>query len=105
MSQKQAKRRRRDQKAREQQEALSRDRNLQEEELRDETKDLEELLRTGNIDGYAQACWNLASRTEEPPRGGEVITLPGPREEHDFHEYRFRLTMQSMMTIGPVHQR
>ena len=100
MSQKQAKRRRRDQKAREQQEALSPDRNLQEEEQRDETRDLEELLRTGDIDGYAQACWNLASRTEEPPRIGEVITLSGPCDTHDFHEYRFRLTMQSMMTIA-----
>ena len=100
MSQKQAKRRRREQKAREQQEGFSRDRNPHGHEQHDGTKDLEELLNSGDIDGYAQACWSLANRTEEPPRGGEIITLPGPREEHDFHEYRFRLTMQSMMTIA-----
>ena len=54
----------------------------------------------GYVDGYAQACWSLANRPEEPPRRGVIITLSGPCEEHDFHEYRFRLTMQSLMTIA-----
>ena len=100
MSQKQAKRRRREQKAREQREETSRDRNLRGEEHHDRIRDLEELLKSGNIDGYAQTCWSLTNRTEEPPRAGDIITLSGPCEEHDFHEYRFRLTLQSMMTIA-----
>ena len=43
MSQKQAKRRRREQKAKEQQELLNRGRNLNEDEQRDGVRDLEEL--------------------------------------------------------------
>ena len=100
MSQKQAKRRRREQKPKEQQESLNRDRNSNGEGQRDGIRALEELLKDGDIDGYAQACWSLANRTEEPPRAGDVITASGPCEEHGFHEYRVRLTLQSMMTIA-----
>ena len=100
MSQKQAKRRRREQKPKEQQESLNRDRNSNGEGQRDGIRALEELLKDSDIDGYAQACWSLANRTEEPPRAGDVITASGPCEEHGFHEYRVRLTLQSMMTIA-----
>ena len=100
MSQKQAKRRRREQKARDRQEALNRGPSPNNEEQLDEVRNLEELLQSGDVDGYAQACWSLANRKEEPPRAGDIITLSGPCEEHEFHEYRFRLTLQSMMTIA-----
>ena len=100
MSQKQAKRRRREQKAREQQEALTHDLNFNQNGQRVDVRDLEELLKSGDVDNYAQACWSLANRMEEPPRAGETIDLSGPCEEHGFHEYRFRLTLQSMMTIA-----
>ena len=100
MSQKQAKRRRREEKVREQQEVLNRDHNPNEEEQPDGIRDLEELLKAGDIDGYAQACWGLGNGTEEPPRLGDVITKSGPCEEHGFHKYRFLLSLQSMMTIA-----
>ena len=35
----------------------------------EEVRDLEELLKSGDIDGYAQACWNLANSTEETAEG------------------------------------
>ena len=100
MSQKQAKRRRREQRAREQRETLNRGRKLSDDEQRDGIRDLEDLLRSGDIDGYAQTCWSLANGTEGTPRAGDIITSSGPCEEHGFHEYRFRLTLQSMMTIA-----
>lgn len=31
-------------------------------------RDLEELLKAGDIDGYAQTCWNLANDLGNPPR-------------------------------------
>ena len=62
-------------------------------------RDLEELLNSGDIDGYAQACWSLANRMEGPPKVGDVIANFGPCEEHGSHEYKFRLTLQSIMTI------
>ena len=95
MSQKQAKRRRREQRERAQQggpEQISR--------AEVEVRDLEELLKSGDIDGYAQACWSLANSMEETPRVGNVITSFGPSEEHGSRRYRFRLTLQSMMTIA-----
>ena len=100
MSQKQVKRRRREQKAREQQELLNHDSNSYGQEQQDGTRNLEELLKEGDVDSYAQACWSLGNRTEEPPRAGDIITTSGPCEEHGFHEYRFRLTLQSMMSIA-----
>ena len=95
MSQKQAKKRRREERSRTRQKASSQNGTAHEE-----TRDLEELLRGGSIDDYAQACWTLANRMEGPPRVGQVITLGGPCEEHGSHEYPFRLTLQSMMTIS-----
>ena len=100
MSQKQSKRRRREQRAREQRETLNRGRKLSDDEQQDGIRDLEDLLRSGDIDGYAQTCWSLANGTECAPRAGVIITSSGPCEEHGFHEYRFRLTLQSMMTIA-----
>ena len=67
MSQKQAKRRRQEQKARERQETLNRGLHPNNEKQQEDIRDLEELLKSGNIDGYAQACWSLANRGEEPP--------------------------------------
>ena len=95
MSQKQAKKRRREERARAQQKA-PRQNGTAHEVIRD----LEELLTEGSIDDYAEACWTLANRMEDPPRVGNVITLGGPCEEHGSHEYPFRLTLRSMMTIS-----
>ncbi len=95
MSQKQAKRRRREQRARAQQggpKQISR--------AEEEVRDLEVLLKSGDSDGYAQACWSLANSMEKPPQAGDVVTNSGPCEEHGSHEYKFRLTLKSMMTIG-----
>ena len=95
MSQKQAKKRRREERARDQQKAPSQNGTAHEE-----TRDFEELLREGNIDDYSETCWSLANRMEGPPGVGQVITLSGPCEEHGSHEYPFRLTLRSMMTIS-----
>ena len=79
---------------------LNHDSNSYGEEQQDGIRNLEELLKGGDVDSYAQACWSLGNRTEEPPRAGEIITTSGLCEEHGFHEYRFRLTLQSMMSIA-----
>ena len=99
MSQKQAEKRRREEKAKNQQGTPERVNGaLHHDESA--VRDLEELLESGNIDEYAQACWSLANSIEGPPGVGNVITLGGPCEEHGAHEYPFRLTLQSMMTIS-----
>ena len=99
MSQKQAKRRRREQRAKDlSQESVQANNRPTEEEK--EVRDLEELLEVGNVDTYAQNCWSLANEPEQPPKAGDIITISGPCEEHGSHEYKFRLTMQSMMTIA-----
>ena len=95
MSQKQAKRRRREERTKAQQEASSQNGAAHEEVI-----DLEDLIEAGNIDEYARACWSLANETEGTPKAGDVITDFGPCEEHGSHEYRFRLTLQSAMTIA-----
>ena len=95
MSQKQAKKRRREERARAQREAPEQN-GVAEEAVRD----LEEILKTGDIDDYAQLCWSLANNMEDTPRAGTVITHSIPRDEHGPHERRFRLTLQSMMTIS-----
>ena len=95
MSQKQAKKRRRNERTRAQQKAPSQDGTAHEE-----VRDLEELLKEGNIDDYAEACWTLANRMEGPPGVGNVITIGGACEEHDFHEYPFRLTLRTMMAVS-----
>ena len=41
----------------------------------------------------------MTNRMEELPKARDVITDFGPCEEHGSHMYRFRLTLQSMMTI------
>ena len=64
MSQKQAKRRRREQRARARQEASSQNGVAHEEVI-----DLEELIEAGNIDEYARVCWPLANEAEGPPQG------------------------------------
>ena len=95
MSQKQAKRRRREQRAGTQQEGPEQFRRAEEE-----VRDLEVLLKSGDIDRYAQACWSLANRFSHSHKFGDEISLTGPCEEHGSHEYRFRLTLQSMMNIA-----
>ena len=95
MSQKQAKKSRREEPARAQQKAIG-----QSGTAHEEVQDLEELLSEGSIDDYAQACWTLANSMEAPPGVGNVITIGGPCEEHGTHEYPFRLTLRSMMTIS-----
>ena len=98
MSQKQAKKRRREEKAKNQQGTPERVNGaLYHDEFA--VRDLEELLEDGNIDEYARVCWTLANRMEELPKARDVITDFGPCEEHGSHMYRFRLTLQSMMTI------
>ena len=98
MSQKQAKKRRREEKAKNQQGTPERVNGaLYHDEFA--VRDLEALLKSSDIDGYAQACWGLANSTEGTPSVGNVITNYGPCEEHGSHTYRFRLTLQSMMTI------
>ena len=93
MSQKQTKKRRREQRARAQQEGPE-----QISRAEEEVRDLEELLNAGNIDEYARVCWSLANDMERAP--GDVITDFGPCEEHGSHEYRFRLTLRSTMIIA-----
>ena len=95
MSQKQAKKRRREERARAQQEASSQNGAAHEEVI-----DLEELIEVGDIDEYARVCWSLANDMEGTPKAGDVITDFRPCEEHGSHIYRFRLTLQSMMTIA-----
>ena len=95
MSQKQAKRRRREQRAKTQQEVSN-----QNGADHDVFIDLEELIEVGNVDEYAEACWSLANRFDHAHKLGNEITLTGPCEEHGSHGYRFRLTLQSMMTIS-----
>ena len=98
MSQKQAKKRRREEKAKNQQGTPERVNGaLYHDEFA--VRDLEELLEDGNIDEYARVCWTLTNRMEELPKARDVITDFGPCEEHGSHMYRFRLTLQSMMTI------
>ena len=95
MSQKQAKKRRRDERAKTQQGASS-----QNGATHEEVRDLEELLGVGNIDEYAEACWTLANRFDHDHKLGNEITLAGPCEDHGSHEDPFRLTSQSIMTIS-----
>ena len=95
VSQKQAKKRRREERTQAQQK-----RSSQSKTEHDEVRDLEELLAEGSIDDYAQACWTLSNGMEGSPVVGQVITLGGPCEEHGSHEYPFRLTLKSMMTIS-----
>ena len=99
MSQKQAKKRRREQGATNQRQAPERPSSAT-GEGENEVRGLEELLKSGDIDAYAQACWSLANSMEVSPKVGDVIANFGPCEEHGSHEYRYRLTLQSMMTIG-----
>ena len=61
MSQKQVKRRRREQRARARQEASSQIGVAHEEVI-----DLEELIEAGNIDEYARVCWPLEARLKSP---------------------------------------
>ena len=99
MSQKQAKKRRREEKAKNQQGTPERVNGaLHHDEFA--VRDLEELLEAGNIDEYARVCWTLANRMEGLPKDRDAITDFGPCEEHGSHMYRFRLTLQSMMTIS-----
>ena len=99
MSQKQAKKRRREEKAKNQQGTPERVNGaLHHDKIA--VRDLEELLEAGNIDEYARVCWTLANRMEGLPKARDVITDFGPCEEHGSHMYRFRLTLQSMMTIS-----
>ena len=95
MSRKQAKRRRREQRPGGQQEGPE-----QFSRAEEEVRDLEELLKSGDIDRYAEACWSLANKSSHPPKYGNEISLTGPCEEHGSHEYQFRLTLRSMMTIA-----
>ena len=98
MSQKQAKKRRREEKAKNQQGTPERVNGaLYHDEFA--VRDLEERPEDGNIGEYARVCWTLTNRMEELPKATDVITDFGPCEEHGSHMYRFRLTLQSMMTI------
>ena len=99
MSQKQAKRRRREERTKSQRQVPGPTGSAT-DEGENEIGDLEELLKSGDIDDYAHACWSLANRMEGPPRAGDVITNLGTCEEHGSHEYKFRLTLRSMMTIA-----
>ena len=62
MSQKQAKRHRREQRARARQEASSQIGVAHEEVI-----DLDELIEAGNIDEYARVCRTLSNEAEDPP--------------------------------------
>ena len=98
MSQKSAKKRRREERSRNQQ--TSQQAKIPFHHDAGEVGDLEELLNVGNIDEYAQTAWSLANNEDDPPKVGDMITLSGPCEEHGSHEDRFLLTLQSMMTIA-----
>ena len=93
MSQKSAKRRRREQRLQQEQESIN---------SQHKVEHLEVLLKAGDIDGYAQACWALANNRDEAPIAGEVVTLSGPCEEHGMHEKSFRLTPQTLMIIAQL---
>ena len=93
MSQKSAKRRRREQRLQQEQGSIN---------SQYKVEHLEVLLKAGDIDGYAQACWALANNRDETPIAGEVVTLSGPCEEHGLHEKSFRLTPQTLMTIAQL---
>ena len=98
MSQKQAKKRRKEERAKKQQTPSQLPNNILDHE-KPAVQDLEELLKSGNTDEYAQACWNLANSFGNPNKLGDEITLTGPCEDHGSHEYQFRLTLRSMMII------
>ena len=93
MSQKSAKRRRREQRLQQGQESIN---------SQHKVEHLEALLGAGEIDAYAQVCWTLANNRAEAPIAGEVVTLSGPWEEHGPHEKSFRLTPQTLMTIAQL---
>ena len=69
MSQKQVKRRRREQKSREQQELLNHDSNSYGEEQQDRIRNLEELLKGGDVDSYAQAYWSPGEQNRRTAAG------------------------------------
>ena len=99
MSQKQAKKRRREERAKKQQTPSQTFGNSRKHE-KPAVQDLEGLLESGNIDEYAQTCWNLANGPDAPHRLGDEITLTAPCDEHGSDEHQFRLTLRSMMTIA-----
>ena len=76
ISQKQAKRRRREERAKSQRQAPGRTGSAT-DKGENEIGDLEELLKSGDIDDYAQACWSLANRMEGSAQG-PCRAQPGP---------------------------
>ena len=97
MSQKKAKKLRKEEAKRNQPNVPEQTSNISEEA--NEIRDLEEMLNSSDIDGYAQTCWTLANNIPHTPYLGQIVTRSGPCEEHGFHEYEFKLTLKSMMTI------
>ena len=79
MSQKQAKRRRREQRPGTQQEGPK-----QFSRAEEEVRDLEELLKSGDIDRYAEACWSLANKSSHPPpKSATKSPSQGPAKSMD----------------------
>ena len=93
MSQKSAKKHRREQRIQQEQQSINSPHIVE---------DLETLLKTGEIDAYAQICWTLAENRDEAPIAGGVVTFSGPCEEHGPHEKSFRLTPQTLMTLAQL---
>ena len=101
MSGKQAKKRRRKQRNRAKQ-VTERTSNADEKGKRKAIPDLEELLKDGDgdVDTYAQTCWNIANSTGSQYQAGDTVEISGPCEEHGEHRYAFLLTPQTMMTVA-----
>ena len=93
MSQKSAKKHRREQRLQQEQQSINSPHIVE---------DLETLLETGEVDTYAQICWTLAENRDEAPIAGGVVTFSGPCEEHGPHEKSFRLTPQTLMTLAQL---
>jgi len=62
--------------------------------------DLEDLLNEGDIDTYAQTCWTLANSAPGEHQAGGTVEISGPCEEHGEHRYEYLLTPQTMFAVS-----
>ena len=61
--------------------------------------DLEDLLNDGDIDTYAQTCWTIANSAPAEHQAGDIVEIGGPCEEHGEHRYEYLLTPQTMLAV------
>ena len=99
MSEKQAKKRRREQR-KQAQRAAEFANTTSETGLRKTLPNLEDLLHHEDIDTYAQTCWTIANSAPGEYQAGDTVEISGPREEHGEHRHEYLLTPQTMFAIA-----